>query len=1065
MASPGKRVLFSDRITHALARFREIARRDGVRVALIRVARKIRKKLDRYDPFLALGCALGRCRYFTPPRKSDPYDAWLRVNRDNPRRRRRLEAALSPPGSELRFSVVVPVYNPPTDVFRAMIRSVIDQTIPGWELILVDDASPDPCVRREMQEWSDRDARIRPIYRPENGNISVATNAAAAAARGEFLVFLDHDDLLEPDALAHFALHLDAHPETDLLYSDDDKIGADGRRHSPQFKPDWSPELLLSFCYTVHLTAVRRHLYHEVGGMRQGFEGSQDHDFWLRAGERARRVGHVHQILYHWRILPGSTALSGHCKPASFEAGRRAVEEAFHRRGIACRVDHSEWAAKAGCAIFEPVMPDDGPSVAVLIPSRNHAPRLKSAIDSLAKTTYRNYRIYVIDNDSDDPATLKYLASLPHRVLRIPNRDGRFSFAALNNSAAASVEEELLLFLNDDIQVINPRWLSQMVGWSQLPGVGAVGARLLFPDRRIQHAGIVHGFHDGLAGHAFRLLPWWDAGSLNLAKVSRNCLAVTAACMLTPRDLFLRSGGFDEGRFSVAYNDADYGYRLVDAGYRCVYCAEAELYHYEGLSRGSSVDPREIAAYRKVHGHRVDPYFNPQLDPDIESYQTKPTVVPIGSCSRPVPLLAVTHNLNWEGAPRIEFELVRRLHASGAIRPEVLSPCEGPLRRAYEEAGIPIRVEDSLGGFTYSPELYRDAIAYLARLIRDGGYEVVHANTMQTFWAIEAAQVAETPSVWSVHESDPWQTYFSELPREIAASALACMAYPYRVIFSAHSSARVWSALNTSDNFGLIHFAHDLGRFQSGLERLTRSRARQQLDLDDRDVCILLMGTVCKRKGQRDLLRAFAALPGPIAARMKCLVVGARDNLAYSRSLQKRAKQLPADRRERFVVIPETGETAAFWRAADVFCCTSRVESYPLVILEAMALGLPIITTLAFGIAEQVHPSINALTYRPGDIRTLAGHLSLLVQDESKRRSLAESSTSVLASLSDHARTVELYRRTFLAAAESAPIVPIAPEGAPKDRDNTPRGRVWLADAARVGVSRRSRPSTVPLER
>ncbi len=189
------------------------------------------------------------------------------------------------------------------------------------------------------------------------------------------------------------------------------------------------------------------------------------------------------EILYHWRVVPGSTALSGHCKPASFEAGRRAVEEAFHRRGLACRVEHPPSALRDGCAIFQPVMPDDGPSVAILIPSRNHGARLKLAIDSLARTTYRNYRIYVIDNQSDDPETLRYLAALPHRVLRIPNPDGRFNFSAINNAAAAMVAEDLLLFLNDDTEVINPRWLSQMVGWSRLEGVGAVGAPAPVPGR------------------------------------------------------------------------------------------------------------------------------------------------------------------------------------------------------------------------------------------------------------------------------------------------------------------------------------------------------------------------------------------------------------------------------------------------------------------------------------------------------------------------------------------------------------------------------------------------------
>ena len=248
------------RLTRAVSRFQAIVRQDGFVAASHRVARKIGRKLGRYGFFPKPWIGADRCRYFSAPAKCDPYDAWIRVNRENPRRRGRIEASLCAPLKAPRFSILVPVYNPPLGAFQEMIAGVIEQTFAGWELILVDDASPDPRVRQEMASQSGRDGRIRSIHREENGNISVATNHAAAAARGEFLVFLDHDDLLERDALAHLALYLDAHPQTDLVYSDDDKIDVGGRRHSPQFKPDWSPELLLAFCYTGHLTCVRRRL-------------------------------------------------------------------------------------------------------------------------------------------------------------------------------------------------------------------------------------------------------------------------------------------------------------------------------------------------------------------------------------------------------------------------------------------------------------------------------------------------------------------------------------------------------------------------------------------------------------------------------------------------------------------------------------------------------------------------------------------------------------------------------------------------------------------------------------
>ena len=270
----GKRMLLSYWINRAYARFREIARRDGWVAASMWAARRLRYKLERYRPFSVMSLLTGRCRYYTPPKKSDPYDAWLRVNQDNPRRRLRIECALSPPSADLRFSIVVPVYNPPAEEFRAMIRSVIDQTIPGWELILVDDASPDPRVRQEMDVWADRDARIRAIYRLENGNISVATNSRRRCGSGRIPRLPGPRRPARARCAGPFARCISTRIRTPTCSTATTiRSGPDGRRHSPQFKPDWSPELLLSFCYTGHLTAVRRHLYHEVGGMRHGIRG------------------------------------------------------------------------------------------------------------------------------------------------------------------------------------------------------------------------------------------------------------------------------------------------------------------------------------------------------------------------------------------------------------------------------------------------------------------------------------------------------------------------------------------------------------------------------------------------------------------------------------------------------------------------------------------------------------------------------------------------------------------------------------------------------------------------
>jgi glycosyltransferase involved in cell wall biosynthesis len=387
------------------------------------------------------------------------------------------------------------------------------------------------------------------------------------------------------------------------------------------------------------------------------------------------------------------------------------------------------------------------------------------------------------------------------------------------------------------------------------------------------------------------------------------------------------------------------------------------------------------------------------------------------------------------------------------------------MRRAYEDRSIRIRVEPSLAAQGASPKAYRDAIAYLSGLIETGAYDVVHANTLQTYWAVEAARAANTASVWSVHESERWQSYYDDLPRDVAAAALACFSYPYRVVFSATSTARRFTALNSVDNFGLIRFPLDSSRFRSELARIDRTSARQELGIDADDFCVLIVGTVCERKGQHDLVYAFRSLPAVVAARTTCLVIGARDSLAYSRKLEELARALPLDRRHRFRVIKETGETAPYWRAADVFCCTSRVESYPQVILEAMAAGLPVITTPVFGIAEQVRPSINALMFKPGDIGALRQHLHVLATDDRKRRDFALASPSVLASLPGDVDVDQRYIRLFRSAAESSLRTPI---GASRDPFLTTNRRAIRTDQAQrptgehpMRPARSSNPPTV----
>jgi glycosyltransferase involved in cell wall biosynthesis len=998
---------------YAMRAARDWQERNGRWPSLVELPQLTRQAIARYRLFSTdASHELRSPPGFVLPARRDPYDVWVELNHWNDRANAHLRDRLACCESHLpKVSVVMPVYNPPIEFLDKAIDSVLCQVYEDWELCIADDASTDPAVRRALEFWRAKDARIHVAFRADNGNISRATNTAAELASGEFLVLMDQDDELTPDALAEVALHVATYPDTDFLYSDDDKIDTRGHRFAPQFKPNWSPELLLSYMYCSHLVAVRRALFEVLGGIRTGFEGSQDYDFALRATERARRIGHIPLVLYHWRVLPGSTAASGDAKPSSIEAGRRAVQEAFERRGTGGTVVQADWAARGRLGIFPHEFLDDGPSVAILIPTKNQLSVLRRCVESLRRTTYRNYRVIIIDNDSDDPETLAYLDHCGHQVLHIGNPGPSFNFAFINNRAAEQVDTDYLLFLNNDTEVREPRWLSRMMGYAQITDVGAVGARLLFPDGRIQHAGIVHGLYHGMAGPAFKLAPAWDYGYLSYAMVVRNYSAVTAACLLTPRSLFLGMKGFDEENFAVAYNDADYCYRLVDAGHRCVYVPGAELTHHEGHSRGFADRPSEEAAFRLKYGRRMDAWYSPHLSLANERFEILPRHLVLGGIP-PVRSLMVAFNLNLEGAPYSQYEMTVGLRDVGAIDPIIYSPQDGPLRRLYEEKGLEVYVRPHPLLGIFASRDYDKAIARFANFVKSTGADVVYGNTLQTFYTIAAAKVAGVPSIWNLRESEPWQTYFDHFGSQIAARALECFAYPYRVVFVADATRDMYAPLNSRHNFMVVHNGLDLERLAQESAAWTREGARVSLDVEPQEVSILLVGTVCPRKGQHDLPRALALLSAALHERIKVFIVGDRPS-SYSRVLHELVAALPETLRARVEIVQEIEDVARYYRAADIFVCTSRVESYPRVILEAMAYGLPIVTTPVYGIREQVREDVNGLFYTPGYANELSSALDRLIHDESARRDLANNSRCVLALLTDFDTMVEQYACTL----------------------------------------------------
>jgi glycosyltransferase involved in cell wall biosynthesis len=579
----------------------------------------------------------------------------------------------------------------------------------------------------------------------------------------------------------------------------------------------------------------------------------------------------------------------------------------------------------------------------------------------------------------------------------------------------------------------------------------------------VQHAGVVHGLHDGKAGHAFKLASAWDRGYLGLASVTRNCSAVTAACLLTPRRLFLESGGFDEGSFRVAYNDVDYCHRLRDRGYRCVYAAGAELVHHEGASRGFQADPREEAALRGRYGHRRDPYFSPHLSLDNERFEIQPRRLAPPPFRR-VRLLLATFNLNLEGSGYIQAELALALKREGVADPLVVSPQDGPLRRLYEENGIPVEVAAHPLAAVSDLGLYHRAVEGFARFLRGRGTEAVLANTIHTFYAVDAAARAGLPSLWNIHESEPPESQLQHFGPAIAAQGLSCLRFPYRVIFGSHATRAVYEALNSRHNFAVAHNPLDPARQDQRSSRWTREAARRALGLPGDAFAFLTVGTVCERKGQVDLPRALAHLEARWREGVHVHLVGDRD-LPYSSEVRAAVRDLPEPLRDRCRLVRETEDTALYYRAADAFVCTSRLECFPRVNLEAMAYGLPLVTTPVFGVREQVREGVNGLFYTPGQAEELARVLESLLEDEGLRRRLAEGASSVLAALSTFAETAGRYAEWVreACAAGGAPLADTAarPRGAGPD---LARGRAagvnWLTRSRRSRLTMSTPPGT-----
>lgn len=569
--------------------------------------------IKRYIVYLLAIISGKKSPYYNPLDKKQ-YRLWIEENKTIKQIHPRLKY-------QPLISVLLPVYNVDKEYLVECIESILGQSYGNFEICVVDDASTNKETIETLKEY-EHDKRVKIRYRKKNGHISLTTNDALNMAKGEYVALMDDDDVLDSDALMNVVLALNEDPEIDMIYTDEDKLDVDGLRCDPNFKSDFAPDSLMSSNYISHLCVLRKKIVKEIGGFRAGYEGAQDYDLYLRFVEKTNKIRHIPKILYHWRMIPGSTAAEIDNKSYALERGRKALQDALERRGIVGDVEIAE-----GCPYYIiKYKVENNPKVSIIIPTKDAAVMTSRCVESIyEKTTYRNFEVIVVNNNSVKTKTFKMFEEfkLKYDNFRVVDANFPFNYAKINNLAAREASGEYMVLLNNDTKIITPDWLELMLGYASLKHIGAVGVKLLYPDNTIQHSGVILGI--GVASHAFvgeksDAIVW--GGRLS---VPYNYSAVTAACLMVAKRKWDEVGGMDE-ELKVAYNDVDFNLKLLEKGYYNVFLPMVKVYHYESKSRGLDSSPKKKARFdreqkymRNKWSKRIadDQFYNPNYTREI----------------------------------------------------------------------------------------------------------------------------------------------------------------------------------------------------------------------------------------------------------------------------------------------------------------------------------------------------------------------------------------------------------------------------------------------------------------
>jgi glycosyltransferase involved in cell wall biosynthesis/GT2 family glycosyltransferase len=880
----------------------------------------------------------------------DRYAVWIAENEPDPAAldlQRSRAAEFSP---RVKISLLTPVHNTPGNFLEEMFESVAAQTYDNWELCVVDAASDRAETIETLARWETQDDRIHVERLEGNFGIAENTNRALQMATGDFVACLDHDDLLAPFALYEFARAAAEFPEADIFYSDEDRLTEKGKRHSPFFKPEWSPELLVSFMYIGHLSAYRRALALELDGFRKEYDMSQDYDFALRATERARSIHHVPQVLYHWREHPSSGSTGG--KPGARKTNLAALEEAMRRRNLPAEIIEYPTANRARLQI------ESWPRVSVIVPTDSPT-RAQACLRELpAATRYPDLEIVLVTN-SRLADTLKVLEP-ENATVRLVPYDAPFNFSDKCNRGADASTGERLIFFNDDVETSQADWIQNVIEPLENPEVGAVSPKLLYETGNIQHAGLVVGVR-GLIGTAFHQRPADSTEHVNLAQSLRDVAALSAACLAMRRADFFKVGGFDSENTPIAHSDVDLCFKVREAGLRCVYTPFATLRHAGHVSIGAEEKAEPVrrkdkaALYllrRWAHYTTHDPYFPDNMRDWLHTDSPTPIRMsardPSALDSHP-DLLFISHDLSLSGAPILLLQLVLWCQENGSFV-VVMAPEDGPLRAKYEEAGVPLILDPLI-------MTGHESFVHFA-----ANFDCVIANTIRGEPAVRSARAAKVPVIWWVHETEVGEHFLREDAKLRSALGLANI-----VLAPSERTASVYRPFREQSVECSYYGIPDVRAEDGVFPEAPRNKLR-----------FLVLGSIEPRKGQDIFLKAIAALPIEERGSAEFHLVGRVMDPEFGARIQSAAAELP----NVFLDGPcDHAEALNAIRRCDVLVCSSRDETMPVTILEALSLGKGILSADVGGIGEVVADGHSALLVKPEDPDALAAGMQRLLRD------------------------------------------------------------------------------------